>query len=159
MAVHFSDAGVFFQQSFPQVAVVFLLSCVGGFGVSSVSLELVAVLALVAPPDRYLHAASMLPPPYWASGATPELLANGRGRKKMPGLHAAMRTINYSPGFPGTHRGGDGCRGRHRGTGRAGSRGTSGSRRWACGLAPENIFSLASGSKNFAQSYLKAWVM
>ena len=89
----------FFQQSFPQVAVVFLLSWVGGFGVSSVSLELVAVLALVAPPDRYLHAASMLPPPYWASGATPELLANGRGRKKMPGLHAAMRTINYSPGF------------------------------------------------------------
>ena len=76
------------------MAVVFLLSCVGGFGVSSVSLELVAVLALVAPPDRYLHAASMLPPPYWASGATPELLANGRGRwrKKMPGLHTAMRT-------------------------------------------------------------------
>ena len=47
----------------------------------------------VAPPDRYLHAASMLPPPYWASGATPELLANGRWRKKMGGLHRAMRTI------------------------------------------------------------------
>ena len=117
----FSVAVVFFSSGFGDWVAVANIIC------ASLQCGCGSGWVAVAPPDRYLHAASMLPPaPYWASGATPELLANERWRKKMPGLHevkCAQLLIRVSQVLPSsdthlgcTHRGGGGCRGLRQGT-------------------------------------------